>query len=489
MPTDDSPPPVQNDIVDENEGEDNSKTNIEQGNVDEVRKQKEKVTDSPTPPLPFPHRMHKSKVDKELDKLLAMVKNLEITVPFTDLISQVPVYAKFLKDMITKKKDFGGIYGVALTEECALFIDKALCDLGASVSVMPLSICNKMNLGVLNCTQIPLQMVDQSVKYPLGILEDVPVRVGKFYILVDFVVLDMEEDSQIPIIFGRSFLCMLVLLLMSSPEIAGDDAPRALLDDPLDVVLAFGASKGEVDDEIDSLLPDLAGFDTDEAEGFEVMQITCSTSEPHVKKVELKQLPSHLRYALLDDNENRLVFVSVKLDDSQLLDLLTVLRMHKKAIGYNIDDPKDFIENIMEVFMDDFSVHGSDFDMCLHNLSKVLKRCCDVNLILNWEKFHLMVNEGVVLSHLVFEHDIQVNRANIEVIEKLPPPVNVKGVRSFLGHVGFYRRFIEDISKVAKPLTQLLLKDATFDFTDACLESFDRIKKALITALIIQTPY
>ena len=146
----------------------------------------------------------------------------------------------------------------------------------------------------------------------------------------------------------------------------------------------------------------------------------------------------------------------------------------------------DFIESIMEVFMDDFSVYGSDFDECLHNLSKVLKRCEEVNLVLNWEKCHFMVNEGVVLGHLISEHGIQVDRAKIEVIEKLPPPVNVKGVRSFLGHAGFYRRFIKDFSKIAKPLTQLLLKDATFEFTDACLESFYRIKQALISAPIIQ---
>ncbi|XP_056691920.1 uncharacterized protein [Spinacia oleracea] len=148
----------------------------------------------------------------------------------------------------------------------------------------------------------------------------------------------------------------------------------------------------------------------------------------------------------------------------------------------------DFIEDIMEVFMDDFSVYGSDFDVCLHNLSKVLKRYSEVNLVLNWEKCHFMVNEGVVLGHLIYERGIQVDRAKIEVLEKLPPPVNVKGVRSFLGHAGFYRHFIKDFSKIAKPLTQLFLKDATFEFTDACLESFDRIKKALITAPIIQPP-
>lgn len=83
-------------------------------------KQKEKVSETPiSPRLPFPHRMQKSKVDQELGKFLTMVKNLEVTIPFIELISQVPVYAMFLKDMITKKKGFGGVDRVALTEECS----------------------------------------------------------------------------------------------------------------------------------------------------------------------------------------------------------------------------------------------------------------------------------------------------------------------------------------------------------------------------------
>ena len=80
------------------------------------------------------------------------------------------------------------------------------------------------------------------------------------------------------------------------------------------------------------------------------------------------------------------------------------------------------------------------------------------------------------------------DRAKVIVIKQLPPPVNVKGVRSFLGHAGFYRRFIKDFSKIAKPLTQLLLKDAPFEFTNDCLEAFNRIKEALITAHIIRSP-
>ena len=98
------------------------------------------------------------------------------------------------------------------------------------------------------------------------------------------------------------------------------------------------------------------------------------------------------------------------------------------------------------------------FESCLENLNVVLKRCVDTNLVLNWEKCHFMVTEGVVLGHKISSKGIEVDRAKVEMIEKLPPPVNVKGIRSFLGHVGFYRRFIKDFSKVAKPLSNLLVK-------------------------------
>jgi hypothetical protein len=93
-----------------------------------------------------------------------------------------------------------------------------------------------------------------------------------------------------------------------------------------------------------------------------------------------------------------------------------------------------------------------------------------------------------VLGHLIFERGIEVDRAKIEVIEQLPPPVNVKGIKSFLGHAGFYRRFIKDFSHIARPLTNLLAKDAPFEFDDACLKCFETPKNALISAPIIQPP-
>ena len=99
-----------------------------------------------------------------------------------------------------------------------------------------------------------------------------------------------------------------------------------------------------------------------------------------------------------------------------------------------------------------------------------------------------MVREGIVLEHLVFKRGIEVDRAKIEVIEQLPPPINIRGIHSFLGHAGFYHRFIKDFSHIARPLTNLLAKDVPIEFDDACLKSFNILKKALISAPIIQPP-
>jgi hypothetical protein len=104
------------------------------------------------------------------------------------------------------------------------------------------------------------------------------------------------------------------------------------------------------------------------------------------------------------------------------------------------------------------------------------------------EKCHFMVWEGVVLGNKISKKGIEVDKAKIEVIEQLPPPTNVKGIHSFLGHAGFYGRFIKNFSQIARPLTHLLAKDVPFIFTEECLQSFHTLKKALISAPVIQPP-
>ncbi|GJV66550.1 reverse transcriptase domain-containing protein [Tanacetum coccineum] len=148
----------------------------------------------------------------------------------------------------------------------------------------------------------------------------------------------------------------------------------------------------------------------------------------------------------------------------------------------------DMIEKTMEVFMDDFSVFGNSFGSCLSHLDKMLKRCENTNLCLNGEKSHFMVKEGIVLGHKISKNRIEVDKAKVDVIAKLPHPTTVKGIQSFLGHAGFYRRFIQDFSKIARPMTRLLEKDTPFFFSKECIEAFQTLKKKLTEAPILVAP-
>ncbi|KAJ8767498.1 hypothetical protein K2173_017542 [Erythroxylum novogranatense] len=143
----------------------------------------------------------------------------------------MPTYAKFLKEILSNKRKLEEYEIVALTEELSAIlqnklppklrdpgsfsipcqigstnIGKVLCDLGESVSLLPLSICQKLDIEELKPTTISLQLADRSIKYPQDILENIPLKVGNFFIPVDFVVLEMEEDTNIPILLGRPFL-------------------------------------------------------------------------------------------------------------------------------------------------------------------------------------------------------------------------------------------------------------------------------------------
>ncbi|GJV35816.1 reverse transcriptase domain-containing protein [Tanacetum coccineum] len=138
--------------------------------------------------------------------------------------------------------------------------------------------------------------------------------------------------------------------------------------------------------------------------------------------------------------------------------------------------------------MDDFSVFRDSFSSCLSHLDKILKWCKDTNLVLNWEKCHFMVKEGIVLGHKISKSGIEVDKAKVDVIAKLPHPTSVKGIRSFLGHTGFYRRFIQDFSKIAWPMTHLFGKDTPFIFSKECIEAFNILKKKLTESPILVTP-
>ncbi|GJS60920.1 reverse transcriptase domain-containing protein [Tanacetum coccineum] len=226
--------------------------------------------------------------------------------------------------------------------------------------------------------------------------------------------------------------------------------------------------------------------------------------------LELKDLPSHLEYAFLEGDDKITVIIALNIEKSRLTqfgsrgilpspalygDFLPFVRMPFGLCNAPGTFQRcmvaifhDMIEKTMEVFMDDFSVFGDSFSSCLSHLDKMLQRCEDTNLVLNWEKCHFMVKEGIVLGHKISKSGIEVDKAKVDVIAKLPHPTTVKGIRSFLGHAGFYRRFIQDFSKIARPMTHLLEKETPFIFSKECIEAFETLKMKLTQAPILVAP-
>nr|GEY59326.1 reverse transcriptase domain-containing protein [Tanacetum cinerariifolium] len=194
-------------------------------------------------------------------------------------------------------------------------------------------------------------------------------------------------------------------------------------------------------------------------------------------------------------DDKLLVIIAKDLSDEEKTALIMILKSHKRAIAWKLSDIKDqekttftcpygmfayrrmpfglcnapgtfqrcmmaifpdMIIKTMEVFMDDFSVFENSFQTCLSHLEKMLKQCEDTNLCLNWEKSHFLVKEGIVLKHKISKNGIEVDKSKVNVVAQLPHPTTVKGICSFLGHAGFYRRFIQDFLKIAWPMTHLL---------------------------------
>lgn len=114
------------------------------------------------------------------------------------------------------------------------------------------------------------------------------------------------------------------------------------------------------------------------------------------------------------------------------------------------------MENIIKVFIDDLMVDGDSLDICLNNLTLLLKQYINTNLVINWEKCHLIVNQDIVLEHVILERRIEIDKSKINFIHFLLPLTSVREVQSFLGHIGFYHKFIKDFSNITLPLCSLL---------------------------------
>ncbi|XP_019177611.1 PREDICTED: uncharacterized protein LOC109172843 [Ipomoea nil] len=183
------------------------------------------------PLIPYPQRLQKRNRDNNFKRFLEVFKKLQINIPFAETLANMPSYAKYIKEIVSNKKKLEELATVHLNEECSAIlqsklppklmdpgsfsipctigntvIDKCLCDLGASINLMPLTLFKKLVIAGMKPTTISLQLADRSVKYPLGVVDDILVKVGKFYFLVDFLILDMGSDTDTSLIFGRPFL-------------------------------------------------------------------------------------------------------------------------------------------------------------------------------------------------------------------------------------------------------------------------------------------
>ncbi|XP_071917208.1 uncharacterized protein [Coffea arabica] len=360
------------------------------------------VTTPFPPPVPFPQRLKPSRNDKEFEKFVNIFKQLHINISLVDAILQIPSYAKFLKEIMTKKMKLVDSETIALTEECSAIIQnklspklkdpgsftvpctignvefsKALCDLGVSVSLISLTVVRQLGLKELKRTNISLQLTDRSIRHPMGILENVLIKVQKFIIPVDFVVLDMEEDVNVPIILGRPFLATAGTIIdvkrgkfkfqIGEEELEFDLSKVEKYPSFTDHVysvdicdeLALEMSQINLDD--DSLKFCLNGVSLQEEQVEEMTQFLQAQvpykrsnayeelgmskwlpppSYEQAPRLELKPLPKHLKYAFLGEKETLPVIVNSALDEEQLSKLLRVLRKHLKAIGWTISDIK-----------------------------------------------------------------------------------------------------------------------------------------------------
>nr|GEW15284.1 reverse transcriptase domain-containing protein [Tanacetum cinerariifolium] len=385
----------------------------------------------------------------------------------------------------------------------------ALADLGARINLMPLSIWKKLSLPELTPTRMTLELADRfrsRSKSSANLNEYNPKSSNPTLV-------SNPLNSE-------SYFCKKPIVKSSSPTLTPFGESDFFLEEIEDFLndesIPTGIENSFYDPEGDILyLEKLLNEDPFQLPLMDLKQAEetkakSSIEEPHW--LELKELPSHLEYAFLEDTDKLPVIIAKDLKDVEKEALIKVLKSHKRAISWKISDIKVYFQipidpqdqekttftypygtfayrrmpfglcNALGTFQRD------SFSSCLTNLDKVLKRCEDTNLVLNWEKCHFMCRKGIVLGHKILKSGIEVDRAKVDVIAKFPHPTTVKGVRSFLGHAGFYRRFIQDFSKIARPMTHLLEKETPFMFSKEYVDAFETLKKKLTKALISVVP-
>jgi hypothetical protein len=350
------------------------------------------------PKAPYPERLQAPRNGRKLEDILEVFKQVQINIPFLDAIQQIPSYAKFLKDLVTMKRKTNVPKKAFMTEQVSAIlqcklpfkyknsgcptitcmigvsqIERALLDLGASVKNFPYLVYLQLGLRELKPTTMTLQLADQSVKIPRRIVKDVLIKVDKFYFPVDFIVLDTEPvqviESEILVILGRPFLAtantlincrsgvmkisfgnmtveLNIFHIRKQPFDYDQMNQVCLIEEMLDEVI----EESSIEDPLEACLAQF-GEDLDLDKLMEqanvLLEIAPLVSEkkkeivvPNSPKKELKHLPDSLKYKFLGPAESLPVIIASDLIDAQEEELLGVLREHKEALGWTIEDIK-----------------------------------------------------------------------------------------------------------------------------------------------------
>ncbi|GJX14004.1 reverse transcriptase domain-containing protein [Tanacetum coccineum] len=325
----------------------------------------------PKPNITYPSRRDdqksRDKASNQMEKIFQIFQDLRFDISFADALLLMPRFAPTIKSLLMNKEKLLELAKIPLNENCSAMLLKklpeklgdpgkflipcnfpgmdvchALADLGASINLMPLSIWKKLSLPELTPTRMTLELADRSITRPKGVGKDVFVKVGKFHFPTDFVVVDFEADPRVPLILGRSFLRTgHALIDVYGEEITlrvDNEAVTFNLNQTTRYSSTYDDSLINQIDVIDVSYPSLTLPLKKNEDLKEVTKAKPSMEEP--PKLELKDLPSHLEYAYLEENDKLPVIIAKGLKNVEKESLLKVLKSHKQAIAWKITDIK-----------------------------------------------------------------------------------------------------------------------------------------------------